>query len=74
MQANAAPLPLARPLTRFALSVNAPVSQLLKQPWVESIVSHSAVEDALRALHPMLSLTEVRARVVRVIDETPSTS
>lgn len=73
MQASTAPLPLARPLTRFALTVNAPVSQLLKQPWIESIVSHSAVEDALRALHPMLSLTEVRARVVRVIDETPST-
>ena len=62
-----------KPLTRFAHKLNAPVTQLLKQPWVESIVSHGAVEDTLRGLHPMLSLTEVRARVVRVVQETAST-
>ncbi len=69
MQANAT----LKPLTRLAHQVNAPVSRLLKQPWIESIVNHHAVEDALRGLHPMLSLAEVRVRVLRVIDETPST-
>ena len=59
-------------LTRLAHRLNAPVTQLLQQPWVESIVSQSAVEDTLRGLHPMLSLTEVRARVVKVINETNS--
>ena len=62
-----------KPLSQFAHSVNAPISRLLKKPWVESIVSHGAVEDTLRGLHPMLSLTEVRARVVRVVHETAST-
>ena len=57
-------------LTRLAHRLNAPVTQLLQQPWVESIVSQAAVEDTLRTLHPMLSLTEVRARVVRVVQET----
>lgn len=60
-------------LTRLAHQLNAPVTRLLKQPWVETIVSHGAVEDTLRGLHPMLSLTEVRARVVRVVLETAST-
>lgn len=84
MQTNTVPRPFkrpstqpltrasTRPLTRLAHKINAPVSQLLQQPWIESIVSHAAVEDALRGLHPMLSLTQVRARVLRVIDETPS--
>lgn len=48
----------------------APLKAALQHPWVESIVRLSAVEDALRALHPMLSLTDVRARVVRIVDET----
>lgn len=60
-------------LNRLAHQLNAPVTRLLKQPWVETIVSHGAVEDTLRGLHPMLSLTEVRARVVRVMQETAST-
>jgi hypothetical protein len=44
----------------------------LRHPWVASIVGLGAVEDSLNALHPMLSLTAVRARVVRIVDETPS--
>lgn len=48
----------------------APLKAALQHPWVESIVRLSAVEDSLRALHPMLSLTDVRARVVRIVDET----
>ena len=65
-------LPL-KPLTRLAHTINPPVSRILKHAWVESIVNHNAVEDALRGLHPLLSLTEVRARVVRVESDTPST-
>jgi stearoyl-CoA 9-desaturase NADPH oxidoreductase len=64
------PLAPTNTLARLAHRLNTPVTQLLKQPWVESIVSQAAVEDTLRALHPMLSLTEVRARVVRVVQET----
>jgi stearoyl-CoA 9-desaturase NADPH oxidoreductase len=66
------PISPSRALSRIARSVNVPVTKLLQQPWVESIVSQSAVEDTLRGLHPMLSLTEVRARLVKVINETNS--
>lgn len=45
----------------------------LQHPWVASVVGLAAVEDALQALHPMLSLSAVRARVLRIIDETPDT-
>jgi ferredoxin-NADP reductase len=45
----------------------------LRHPWVESIVRLSAVEDALAGVHPLLSLTAVRARVVRIVDETATT-
>ncbi|WP_210546199.1 ferredoxin reductase [Rhodoferax sp. PAMC 29310] len=51
----------------------APLKAALQHPWVESIVRLSAVEDTLRSLHPMLSLTEVRAQVVRIVDETADT-
>ncbi|MBS7808714.1 ferredoxin reductase [Variovorax sp. PCZ-1] len=71
MTVQTAPRPL-RPLSRLAHKVNAPVTRLLQRPWVESIVSQGAVEDTLRGLHPMLSLTEVRARVLKVINETNS--
>ncbi len=54
-------------------SLTAPVVRALQHPWVESIVRLSAVEDSLQALHPLLSLTEVRARVVKVVDETALT-
>ncbi len=59
--------------TRWAQTVNAPLVKALRHPWVESIVRLDAVEDALTALHPLLSLTEVRARVVRIVEETAST-
>lgn len=50
-----------------------PIKALLQHPWVESIVRLSAINDTLGALHPLLSLSEVRARVAEVIEETPST-
>ena len=59
--------------SRWVQSINAPVVAALRHPWVESIVRLDAVEDALSALHPLLSLTQVRARVLKVIDETEST-
>ncbi len=58
---------------RLAQAVNAPLVKALRHPWVESIVRLSAVEDVLTGLHPLLSLTHVRARVVRIVDETAST-
>ena len=65
-----APITAAPTSARWVQSINAPVIAALKHPWVESIVRLSAVEDALGALHPLLSLTQVRARVVKVVDET----
>jgi stearoyl-CoA 9-desaturase NADPH oxidoreductase len=50
-----------------------PLQRALQHPWVESVVRLSAVEDSLQTLHPLLSLTEVRARVVKVVEETPLT-
>jgi ferredoxin-NADP reductase len=50
-----------------------PLRQALRHPWVAAIVRESAVEDTLRALHPLLSLSQVRARVVKVIQETADT-
>lgn len=50
-----------------------PLVQLLRQPLVDRMLRLSAVEDLLVALHPMLSLTEVRARVLRIDDETADT-
>ena len=58
---------------RLVQVVNAPLVAALRHPWVESIVRLSAVEDALTALHPLLSLIQVRARVVRIVEETAST-
>lgn len=58
--------------TRWVQSINAPIVAALQHPWVESIVRLNAVEDALTALHPLLSLTHVRARIVKIIDETAS--
>lgn len=60
-------------IVRLAHEVNAPLVAALRHPWVESIVRLGAVEDALTALHPLLSLTQVRARVVRIVNETAST-
>lgn len=58
---------------RLALAVNTPVVKALRHPWVEHIVRLSAVEDVLASVHPLLSLTNVRARVVRIVDETATT-
>ena len=67
------PVPVRRMgVARLVLGVNAPLVAALRNPWVESIVRLGAVEDALTALHPLLSLTQVRARVVRIVDETTS--
>lgn len=60
-------------VNRLAHAVNSPLVKALRHPWVESIVRLSAVEDALAGLHPLLSLTAVRARVVRIVDETATT-
>jgi ferredoxin-NADP reductase len=46
------------------------LANVLRQPWPESVMRLSALESVLAALHPMLSLTEVKVRVVRVVDET----
>ena len=59
--------------TTWAQTLTPRLRAVFQHPWVESIVRLSAVEDTLAALHPMLSLTEVRARVVRVLSETAST-
>ena len=58
---------------RLAHAMNAPLAKALRHPWVESIVRLSAVEDALTGLHPLLSLTNVRARVVGILNETATT-
>lgn len=54
-------------------AVTQPVAAFFQHPWVERIVRLSAVEDSLRLLHPMLSLTQARARVVRIVHETADT-
>jgi len=58
---------------RLARAVNTPLVRVLGHPWVESIVRLDSVEDAISALHPLLSLTKVQARVVRIVDETATT-
>ena len=67
------PATLAKATSRLAKTVNAPIVNALRHPWVQSIVRLDAVEDALAALHPLLSLTDVRARVVRIVQETATT-
>ena len=67
------PTPSATVTSRWASAVNTPIANALRHPWVQSIVRLDAVEDALAALHPLLSLTDVRARVVRIVDETATT-
>lgn len=49
------------------------LSSALDTPWVVAIVRKSAIDETLADLHPMLSLNRVRARIVRIIDETPTT-
>ena len=57
----------------WAEKIVVPLRSVLLNPWIESIVRLSAINDTLGGLHPMLSLSEVRARVVRVIDESVDT-
>ena len=59
--------------TTWAQTLSPSLRAAFQHPWVESIVRLSAVEDTLAALHPLLSLTKVRARVVRVVTETATT-
>ncbi|MFY8042350.1 MAG: ferredoxin reductase [Rhodoferax sp.] len=49
------------------------LSGLLQHPWVQAVVRESATEDALQAIHPLLSLTQIKAQVVRIISETAET-
>ncbi|MFN4116434.1 MAG: FAD-binding oxidoreductase, partial [Inhella sp.] len=58
---------------RWPEQFSRPLVRLLRQPLVDSMLRLSAVEDLLSGLHPMLSLTEVRARVQRIDDETADT-
>ena len=58
---------------QLAQAINTPLVKALRHPWVQSIVRLDAVEDALTALHPLLSLTDVRARVVSIVEETTTT-
>ncbi len=72
MPASAAS-PVATPWVKTVVApVVAPLAAALQHPWVETVVRLGAVEDALSALHPLLSLTEVRVRVRRVLEETAS--
>jgi ferredoxin-NADP reductase len=66
-----APLSTHRP--GWVHSMATPIARALQHPWVESIVRLSAIEQSLQALHPLLSFTEVRARVVKVVNETALT-
>jgi NAD(P)H-flavin reductase len=61
------------PAPRRLERLTQPLQRALQHPWVSGIVRASAVEDSLQALHPLLSLSEVRARVLRVVQETPDT-
>ena len=51
----------------WAEHLSRPVRRLLDHPLVEGVVRRAAVEASLRSLHPMLSLGEVRARVLQVV-------
>ena len=48
------------------------LAHTLERPWLSAIVRKSAVEDTLGALHPLLSLDTVKARVVHITEETPT--
>ncbi|MGA8393378.1 MAG: ferredoxin reductase [Burkholderiaceae bacterium] len=61
------------PARTWAETLSSPLRTAFQHPWVEGIVRLGAVEDTLRAVHPMLSITEARARVVRIVDETADT-
>ncbi|MFO0122338.1 MAG: hypothetical protein ACK520_07720, partial [Inhella sp.] len=50
-----------------------PLVRLLRHPLVDNVVRLSTVEDVMQLVRPTASLTEVRARVLAVRDETPDT-
>jgi ferredoxin-NADP reductase len=53
--------------------IAARIARFADQPLITAMVRSSAIEDTLTALHPLLSLGQVRARVERIVDETPDT-
>lgn len=59
-----------KPANSWLARIAPAVCKALQNPWVESVVRLSAIEDSLRLLHPLLSLSEVRARVLEVRQET----
>ncbi|MBI3230430.1 MAG: hypothetical protein HYZ45_09700 [Burkholderiales bacterium] len=52
---------------------SAAICRAWQAPTLQSIVRFGALEDSLALLHPMLSLHEVKVRVVQVIEETADT-
>src|SRR5688572_23655241 len=54
------------------MSAQTPASWL-RSPWLRPFNDLAAVDDWLGLLNPMWSLTEIRARVVEIRDETPDT-
>ena len=63
----------ATPSTKTWPRVAKHITSLIDQPWITAMVRSSAVDDTLSALHPMLSLLQVRVRVVRILNETADT-
>lgn len=63
----------ANPSTKTWPRVAKRITSLIDQPWITAMVRSSAVDDTLSGLHPMLSLLQVRARVVRILNETDDT-
>jgi ferredoxin-NADP reductase len=64
---------LAVPPPTTAERLVQPVVRLLRHPLVDNVLRLSTVEDVLQLVRPTASLTEVRARVLAVRDETPDT-
>src|SRR5574343_299171 len=63
----------ATPSRPLAERLSQPLVRWLRHPLVDNVVRLSAIEEALQLLRPTASLTEVRARVLAVRDETPDT-
>ena len=63
----------ATPARPLAERLSQPLVRWLRHPLVDNVVRLSAIEEALQLLRPTASLTEVRARVLAVRDETPDT-
>ena len=70
---TALPLHMPLPAPTLAERLTRPLVRGLSHPVVDNLLRLGAVEDTLRGLHPMWSLTAVRARVLRVVDETADT-